>query len=535
MIAPAGGWRPKTGRLFWKPLYPFLAILVLILLALGVLAISLLGRPDLARQLVQAQAVLAGVAVVVIVGMLLRLRYLLHEPLAYLRGWSLRMRRGELEARIPVPANGEFAELARDINQLSEELQALREDMASQVRSQTERLEQKTRSLEVLYDIAASLNKAYDLDELLTRCLQTLTHVVNARAGSLKLLTHDGRMRLVAAYGVQEKFVERERFVPVDRCLCGQALSQGKILCQTDIQECGKHSGHPLADEEPVEMLAVPLRYRDKTLGVYNLFTTARGLHQRSDIQELLMTIGRQLGTAVEKTRLDAEAQRLKIMQEREMLAYELHDSLAQSLASVRIQTQMLEESLREDHIDSARREVGQIRRTLDGCYGELRELLVHFRTKMDERGLMPAIEDMVERFRNDTGIHVFLQKECDELHLPPEHEVQVLHIVQEALTNMRKYSKAQNARVLVSCDADGNHRVLVEDDGLGIANTETGDGLPGEHIGLTVMQERAKRLGGALSIESEAGEGTRVLLVFQYPQTTSGQSVDLGHAHTAD
>lgn len=509
MIPPARGWRPKSDRLFWRPLLGFLVFFVLSLALAGVLA-----HYQATTGLV-VLSLLAALSAVTLT--LFRLKHLLHDPLSHLRNWSLRMRAGHLSARVPVPPNGEFAKLAHDINTLSEELQSLTEDMDRQVRSQTERLAQKTRSLEVLYDVAASLNSSRDLDDLLKGFLRTLTEIVNARAGTVRLLTEDNQMRLVGSIGLEQAFVEAERVVPVNRCLCGHALSLSQILAQRDLRECSRHIGLPLFPGEHVEMIAVPLRYRDRTLGVYNLFTTTPDFAKREDMQHLLASIGQQLGMAVEKSRLDAESQRLSIMQERNMLAHELHDSLAQSLASLRLQSQMLQETLEQGDNSEARREAAQLKKGLDSSYAELRQLLVHFRTQMDERGLVPAIEDMVERFRRDSGINVFLQKECGDLRLPPEHEVQVLHIVQEALANMRKYSHAKNARVLLRREPGGSHLVLVEDDGLGI-NRNDSEALPGERLGLAIMQERAQRLSGTLTIESEPGEGTRIQLTFDYP-----------------
>ena len=97
--------------------------------------------------------------------------------------------------------------------------------------------------------------------------------------------------------------------------------------------------------------------------------------------------------------------------------------------------------------------------------------------------------------------------------------EVQVFHIVQEALANVRKHSKAKNVRVLVRSDDEANYLVLVEDDGQGIQEPEV-TARPGEHVGLSIMRERAEKLGGAFNIESEPGEGTRVELTFQAPRT---------------
>ena len=99
---------------------------------------------------------------------------------------------------------------------------------------------------------------------------------------------------------------------------------------------------------------------------------------------------------------------------------------------------------------------------------------------------------------------------------LPAILEMQVVRIIQESLANIRKHSKAHNVRVLLHCNENGDFRALIEDDGVGIGDTVL-EGSPGEHVGLSIMQERAQRLGGALRIESEPGEGTRIELTFHH------------------
>jgi len=131
----------------------------------------------------------------------------------------------------------------------------------------------------------------------------------------------------------------------------------------------------------------------------------------------------------------------------------------------------------------------------------------------------------MIERFNQETGISVFFQNETTDLNLTPAQEIHVFHIIQEALTNVRKHSEAHNARVLLSENTEGRYSVLIEDDGYGIAAPQTS--LPGEHIGLSIMRERAQRINGELSIESEPGEGTRVFLTFgDLQQSQSSQAI---------
>ena len=238
-------------------------------------------------------------------------------------------------------------------------------------------------------------------------------------------------------------------------------------------------------------------------------------------MKNLLTSIGHHLGMAIEKSRLDEEANLLSIMEERTRLANELHDSLAQSLASLKFQVRVLDETLHSGEESALWQELERIENSLDEAYTELRELIAHFRAPIDKRGLVPAIEQAVERFRRNSQISAFLQLEWDNAQLPAEVEIQVLRIVQEALANIRKHSKANAVRVLMRASKNKEYMVLVEDDGVGIQDRIIKGG-PGEHLGLKILKERASRIGGTLKIESEAGEGTRVILRFPQPKDES-------------
>lgn len=518
MIPPAASWRRKSsGGLancgLLAPLAWLGGALVLCLTA----SVVIIYWPGLRNTALAFQVAAVTAAAAALALTIIRVRTNLLDPLTHLRNWASRVRGGNLAARIPEPARGgEFAELARDINGLGDSLASLTRRMEEQVARQTRRIAQKSHSLEVLYDVAASINASRDLEDLLTRFLHILTDVVDAQAASVRLLTQEGELRLVASTGLTDEIVKRERLIPAQRCQCGNAALNGFIRCQ-DVQLCDELIEHPMFGDDNLEMIAVPLRYRDKNLGVYNLFVRQPGLVEREDVKALLTSIGQHLGTAIEKTHLEQEARRLALMEERTLLAHELHDSLAQTLASLRLHLQTLEGNLPEGIPRGVCQQVGSLKAGLDKANTELRQLLAHFRTPMDSRGIIPAIADMTVRLEKETGITTFFQNEAKGLELPPSHEVQVLHIVQEALSNIRKHSKAKHARVLLRADSTGNCSVLVEDDGQGMTvpycSTQRG-----EHIGLAIMRERVARINGILSVESEHDEGTRVEFRFRCP-----------------
>jgi two-component system nitrate/nitrite sensor histidine kinase NarX len=496
---------------------------LVVLCLLAITGLLMQWRPDYVDGLwgLQLVLVLAGVLLIGLAILFMK-RHLL-EPLAGLRDWALRMQSGDLSARITEPVPGEFAELTHDINRLGEALYKCSQDMESLVHEQTERLAQKTRSLEILYDVATNINAARDLDDLLKRFLPTMQEVVDARAASVRLVTEDGQMRLVASRGLGDEVAEAERLLPLDRCLCGKAIAAGDIKYQEDIRQCCEVIGRPFFDDAgDVKMIAVPLQYRGRTMGVYNLFVTETGIVAREDIKELLMSIGRHLGSAIEKARLDDEAIRLSIIEERTRLAHELHDSLAQTLASLRFQVRVLDETLHQGDESALWQELERVENSLDEAHSELRHLIAHFRSPGLNQGLIPGVEELANRFRRETGMHIFLQNKWGQARFPADTEMQILRIVQESLNNVRKHSKAQTARVMLGTDGNSDYRVLVEDDGVGF-DRPIMEGPPGEHIGLTIMQDRARQLGGELRIESERGEGTRVLLTFHDPGHETG------------
>jgi two-component system, NarL family, nitrate/nitrite sensor histidine kinase NarX len=527
--AVPGTSRPETVngrilRLLWAAglALPLLLLAASLLLALGIAALHV---TEGGHHTVEAGVVVGCLlaAVLALFAMARQLRRQVLEPLVRLETSVSRVCQGEPGAALITTDTGVLGAMARDIDSLSQEVHGLYEDMDSRVARQTARLAQKTASLKILYDVAATINQADDLEALLLRFLRTLKEMVNGRAATVRLQAPDGRMQLVGCIGLDDRVQLEREVVPIHLCVCGKALTPGDILCEGDPATCAARNGRPMFGTDVVEALLVPLAYHDEALGSYTIYVDCPGITGREDIRELLATIGQHLGIAVAKQRSDAEARRLSIIEERNALAHELHDSLAQTLASLRFQVRMLGDTLQQGGSpQSAMDDLSRIRNGLDEAHTELRELLNSFRAPLDRRGLVPALEQLTEHFARDTGMHVFFQKDCRAPSLPAADEMQLLRIVQEALNNVRKHSRAQTVRVLLNCRPGGAYMLLVEDDGVGF-DLPRRTGRPGEHIGLSIMEERARRLGGQLRIESEPGEGTRVEVAYNRREPPQG------------
>jgi len=381
--------------------------------------------------------------------------------------------------------------------------------------AQSVRLARKTQSLDILYAVSTSLSQPGGLEQVLDGFLDTFIELVDARAASVRLATGDGGTRLIASRGLAPEVVERDRLMPAGECPCSRAAADGRLHLQRGTAPCAALIGRPMLERDCVEFVAVPAQYQDRIVGVYNLFLDRPLAAMGEDMPELLISVGRHLGLAIEKARLESEARRVAIMEERAIIGNELHDSLAQSLIGMRLQVKLLGEDLARKDFGRARYEAGRLRRALEQANDDVRELLTNYRLRIGEGGLAQTLAGLVERFRRDTGIAVFFQNECPALDLAPAQEIQVFYIIQEALANIRKHSGAHNVRILLNSQ-DDLYTVLIEDDGLGMA--EGADAAP-EHAGLAIMRERTERLRGQIVIESEPGEGTRIVLMFNAPQ----------------
>jgi two-component system nitrate/nitrite sensor histidine kinase NarX len=481
-------------------------------LLLTVLLLLEAANAALLQGLLLAGSLLASVSLLLV---LMRLRSQLLRPLATLEQAVNRICQGEPVAHQGLQQTGVLRGMARDIDSLNAELTDIYEDMEGRVARQAGRLAQKTTSLQVLYDVAAGINQSENLDDLLLEYMAVFKRMVNARSATVHLVLQDERVRQVGCIDQEGRLYTEAELLPIRLCQCGIALSPGHILCTQDVAACSRRNGRRMFGPDEIERVSVPMWYHGDVLGFYHLYVDRPGIYGGGeDVLDILNTIGGHLGMAVAKQRSDTEARRLSIIEERTSLAHELHDSLAQTLASLRFQVRMLEETLQDvGASEKVMQEAQRIHNGLDEAHDELRELIYSFRARIDQRGLVPALGKLVDRFNQETGIPAFFQSDCLKIDLDTNQEMQALRIVQESLANIRKHAKAHTVRVLLRCRGTGKYLILVEDDGVGFEGA-TPKGNPGEHIGLSIMEERARRIGGEFSIESEPGEGTRVELI---------------------
>jgi len=381
----------------------------------------------------------------------------------------------------------------------------------------------KLQALSIISEVSASLADEDDVEEMLGRFLGTMLRLAHASAGAVRVLTTDGRhLRLVGARGLPAEVVERERLVPVDCGQCGLAVRDNRAHYEIDLHDCAVRTGHAYFDRDCQAMVVVPLQHGGRLLGTYNLFLPEQ-FELPEEVVVLFRSIGEHLGMALENARLKRENLRIALMNERQMMAAEIHDSLAQTLAYLKMRVALLQDALGDGEAERAGKYSGDVAQALDMAYGQLRELLTQFRNRMDPLGLVHALHEMTSGFQDRTGIALDFDNRVSDLRLSVDQEAQVFFIIQEALANVVRHSGATTARL--SLEGAGDYYVaIVEDNGRGgqgffaIANRTSGfEEHPRlrDHFGLAIMRERARKIGGRIEVANLPQGGFRVRLTF--------------------
>jgi two-component system nitrate/nitrite sensor histidine kinase NarX len=364
---------------------------------------------------------------------------------------------------------------------------------------------------DLFVELSAELAAGDDVEALLQRFLVPVLRLSGAQAGAVRALSEDGTvMRLVGSIGLSAEVLEAERSVDRDCGVCGQAVHGDLLVWSGDLQPCAKRSQDTFLARRFKRLLAVPLRHRDQVLGIYNLFFEDE-VRTGPDIAAVLRSVGELLGLALHNARLEREHLRAALLQERQMLANDVHDAVAQSLYFMKMRLPLLQDALLQHDEPRALRYHADLRQAVTDAHASLREILTHYRTRMDPKGLLHALQTLQAGHRERTGIELVLDLRATGLKLSVEQELQVFHVVQEALANVAKHSHARRAWVRIEA-GEQRLEIVIEDDGEGL-HADAAPPPGAAHFGLEIMQERARRLGGTLSVEPRDEGGTRVRL----------------------
>ncbi|HEX4584931.1 MAG TPA: histidine kinase [Burkholderiaceae bacterium] len=267
----------------------------------------------------------------------------------------------------------------------------------------------------------------------------------------------------------------------------------------------------PARDKNGTRSLLLPVRKGDLAVGMLAAELDATAAMDDTRVQ-FAENFARLLGVALSTVIRSHEAQRVALLEERSAIARELHDSLAQSLAYMKIQVARLQHSLDAGAPPaSAVATAQELRDGLNGAYREVRELISAFRTQVGRGGIAAALQDIANEFSHRNDLAVSVDNQLAGCRLGINEEFHVLQIVREAITNTVRHAGAKRVHVALSYGQDHRVRVVIEDDGRGLSALQSDD----KHYGLSIMRERASSLGGELALEPGEGGGTRVCVTF--------------------
>jgi nitrate/nitrite-specific signal transduction histidine kinase len=379
-------------------------------------------------------------------------------------------------------------------------------------------LERQNRELLALHEAGLDIAGELGLETVLQKVVDQATSLIGARYGALSLPGPERGIDELITSGLSPE--ERERLGPLPKGhgLLGVVLERGTPLRLTDVQADPRSVGMPQGHPAMRSLLAVPILSGGRVLGNLYLAEKKGGAEFNAEDQDTLTRFATQAALAIENARLHRRVRDLAITEERERIAREMHDSLAQVLGYVMTKAQAVQELLRRDQTDKAAAQVAQLNDAARAAYADVREGILALRTSVgSERGLLDALQEFLDRWKEqsdvDAELHVCPEGKCLD-QLSPVAELQLLRIVQEALANVRKHADAKHVEVRISEDGEGIETVIA-DDGRGFdPDSPSRDGHePMPHFGLATMRERAESVGGTLRIASAPSSGTQVIV----------------------
>jgi len=430
-------------------------------------------------------------------------------PFANLQKWVTGFKSNQ-NIRLDEAQDTTFQPVATAINHLIDENQHLYDDMESILKKQIQRLSHKSASLETLYSVSSKLNQLHSTDELFEYFLGMFMSMTGASSGAARSLADNGELYLVSQLGVIDPEGQELQVLSSD-CFCGEVAMAKQSGVQFSVHSCAKCVGNQAKKVADVGTIFIPLRHHGKTLGIFNLFFDSEP-SLSFDERALLESIAENIAIALDKSALNEQTKRMELSQERLFLSQEIHDSLAQTIYSLKLQVSVLGNSLKQAEQLDAYHQVDALKIHINQANQELRELMCNFRVPLDPKGIEVSLENLVNRFKSEEGIATFLQVK-GKIKVDPEVEMQIMRITQEALSNIRKHASARNVRILLT--AKPHCQLLIEDDGIGFVKDQSHGEIMGNNIGMNIMKERAQRIGAEIEIESEVDEGTRITVNF--------------------
>jgi nitrate/nitrite-specific signal transduction histidine kinase len=357
-----------------------------------------------------------------------------------------------------------------------------------------------------LYQLGSTVSASLDLPEVLDAVARVAREVLNGDLGLVALVDADLGALAISALSGPTQAEWRGLRLPLE---AATSWVQADLAAGADLPPA---LAERLAAEQIQSMLVVPLQRGDQRLGCVAALARAPRAFT-ADQAQLLTRLAHQVVVAIENARLYQQVRYLAVLEERDRLAREMHDNLAQALGFLNLKASLTSGLLASGEAEQARAALAEMKQVTHAAYEDTREAIFNLRNAVWKGGdLLPLLHEYLAEYRAHYGLDARLKVEdAAGAVLSREVSTQLSRIIQEALTNIRKHAQATQVWIHLKTD-QALTRVVIQDNGRGF-DPAAHLGSHREHFGLQIMRERAAGVGGLVTIESQIGAGTRVIV----------------------
>ena len=426
--------------------------------------------------------------------------------------------KGELDYHIKAETGDEIQQLAEQFNDMAKALKESYTGLEQKVAERTKQEHQRAEQLRTVNEVSRKISSIVKLDELLPyvgNLLRETFHYYNVNIYLLEPSSGALALKALCLSG-QKGVIPVGVVLTVDEeSIVGWVAQTGEPILANDVSENPRYRAVEALKDTKSE-LAVPVKLGNQVIGVLDIESIEVDAFGEADLYTA-QTLADQLAVAIENARLYDETRQMAVMEERNRMAREIHDTLAQGFSGIILQLEAAEQALASD-LPGLQRHLNQARNLARKSLAEARRSVWNLRPQaLEQKPLADAIQQEADKFSQSAKVKVKINILGEKRDLSPEIESGILRIFQESMTNVRKHAQATEVEVNLTFN-DSTAELSVRDNGVGfepkVAGGEGEGKKKGDTFGLISMRERARGLGGTFEVQSQRGEGTLVKIV---------------------
>jgi len=437
-------------------------------------------------------------------------------PLQSLALVAERIGQGDLNTTVQIQGSREILTVSQSFETMRSQLQTSQETLRAWAEEWESRVAQRTRELVALYEVSREISSRLNINHVLRSVTEKARDLLGGDTAALCLLDETAQvLHLQSASGSPEAISGTRSLaqdLPAVRVLAGDLA----LICGRD--ECPNSCGI-LAAPFRASQIAAPLRIGGRVTGELCVGSQRPGAFSDESVG-LLTKLANSAAIALENARLYEQAERVAMLEERQRIAAEMHDGIAQTLSYLSLKAEQAADLSEAGHGEETVGALRGVREAIAQASREARQAIASLQESPPQRrSLQDQLAELVNEVavNGETSFGLTLALQPPPLFLPPAQAEQALKVIRETLLNARRHAQAEH--IVVHLEQHETETIVsVEDDGRGFdPKMPLPDG--GSHFGLSIMRARAARLGGHLTVLSAPGQGTRVTLAWPLPQ----------------